>query len=191
MSPDPSTGGQRTMEGDDAGLVERLRRNDGEALAMLYDKYRRLAYGLACRIVGDGPEAEDVVQEGFLSFWRQADRFDPSRGTARSYLMTIVHRRAIDALRRRSGRVEQNVDAIELPALNTPDPADFASASEERDRLRSALRALPGDQQRAIELAYFGGLTIAEMAEREGIPLGTAKSRLRLGLERMRKALSP
>ncbi len=189
-SADPSGPPCRTMKEDDVGLLERLRRNDRDAVAALYDAYGRLAFGLAYRIVGDAAEAEDVVQEAFLTIWRQADRLDAGRGSLRSYLLTIVHRRSVDALRRRSGRpviVSEHLEPV--PAV-TPDPLEASSRAEERQLVQRAVDGLPVDQRRAVELTYFEGRTIAEMAEQEGIPLGTAKSRLRLALVRMRKSLA-
>lgn len=188
--PDPPTTPSRTTDREDALLLERLRRNDRDALAGLYDAYGRLAFGLAYRVVGEAGEAEDVVQESFLTLWRQASRLDPNRGSVRSLLLTIVHRRAIDVLRRRPGRPERTLDEVApLPSV-APDPSEFASLAEERDLVRRALDTLPADQRQAIELTYFRGLTVAEMAQEERIPLGTAKSRLRLALERMRTTLT-
>jgi RNA polymerase sigma-70 factor (ECF subfamily) len=179
----------RTIDTEDARLLERLRRNDRDALAAMYDAYGRIAYGLAYRVLGEAGDAEDVVQESFLSLWRQADRLDPKRGSVRSLLLTIVHRRSIDVLRRRSGRPERALDETQPIAAAAGDPVEYASQAEERERIRLALAELPAEQRSAIELTYFGGLTIAEMAERQDIPLGTAKSRLRLALERLRKTL--
>ena len=186
---DPSSAHHRTTNEDDAALVERLRRDDGGALAALYDRYGRLAYSLAYRIVGKTADAEDVVQDSFLAFWRQADRFDPARGAVRSYLLTIVHRRAIDAMRSRSVRKERGLEDTGPLLATAGDPVELASLAEERELVRRALAELPPGQRLAIELTYFGGLTVAEMAERQQIPIGTAKSRLRLALERMRKTL--
>jgi RNA polymerase sigma-70 factor, ECF subfamily len=187
--PDPSGAASRTSDREDAKLIERLRDNDQEALAMLYDRYGRLAYGLAYRVLSGSPDAEDVVQEAFLTIWRQAHRFDSERGSARSYLMTIVHRRAIDVLRRKSGKPELVLESTEFIPSSGRGPEEFASMSEERGRVRAALDELPGDQRRAVDYTYFQGMTIAEMAEREKIPLGTAKSRVRLALERMRRSM--
>lgn len=187
---DPPVAAGRTIDAEDERLLQRLRRDDRDALAAMYDAYGRVAYGLAYRVVGDSSDAEDIVQESFLSLWRQAERLDAERGSVRSLLLTIVHRRSIDVLRRRSGRPEQVLDEARPIPSSAPDPVEYASQAEERERIRSALKELPPDQRAAIELTYFGGLTIAEMAEHEGIPLGTAKSRLRLGLERMRKSIT-
>ncbi len=188
--PDPIIPSIRTIDEGDVELLKRLRRNDRDALAALYDAYARLAFGLAYRVLGDTGEAEDIVQESFLMLWRQTARLDARRGSVRALLLTIVHRRAIDALRRRVGRSEQIVQAFESMQSAAPDPMEFASQAEERERIRQALTELPLDQQQAIELTYFGGLTVAEMAERQEIPVGTAKSRLRLALGKMRKSLT-
>ena len=189
-STDPSNLAARTTIRDDWVLLERLRRNDGAALATLYDRYGGLAYGLAYRIAGDAGEAEDVVQESFLALWRQADRLDHDRGNVRSYLMTIVHRRSIDTVRKRSGKREQplNAEAMALCDRN-PEPFAFASLAEEREKVQSALAELSPDLRQAVELTYFGGLTSAELAKEADIPVGTAKSRLRRGLQRMRASL--
>ena len=188
--PDPIAPSIRTIGEEDEELLKRLRRNDRDAVAALYDAYARLAYGLAYRVLGDAGEAEDIVQESFLMLWRQTDRLDSSRGSVRSLLLTIVHRRAIDALRKRAGRSEQIVAAFDPIPSTAQDPLEFASRAEERACIRRALAELPADQRQAIELTYFRGLTVAEMAEQQGIPAGTAKSRLRLALGRMRKTLT-
>jgi RNA polymerase sigma-70 factor (ECF subfamily) len=188
-SPDPPPARSRTTDVEDSRLLERLRRNERNALAALYDAYGRVAYGLAYRVLGQAGEAEDIVQESFLSLWRQAGRLDAQRGSVRSLLLTIVHRRSIDVLRRRAGRIERALDEAQPIASTAPDPIEFASQAEERGRIQDALAGLPAEQRAAIELTYFRGLTIAEMATQEQIPLGTAKSRLRLALERMRKTL--
>ena len=189
VPPDPQGPSGRTTGDGDVALLERLRSNDRDALALLYDAYGRPAFGLAYRVVDDPKEAEDVVQEAFLTLWRQAKRLDARRGSVRSLLMTIVHRRAIDVVRRRSGRREVAFEEAAMVPAGTPDPIEFASLAEEQETVRRALQELPPDQRQAIDLTYFRGLTIGEMAEQEHIPLGTAKSRLRLALERMRKTM--
>lgn len=159
-------------------------------MAALYDRYSRMAFGLAYRVVGAPEEAEDIVQESFLALWRQTDRLDAARGSVRSYLLTIVHRRAIDAVRRRSGRRESVLGEAGEAVANVADPVDVVAATEDRDAVQRGLRELSSELRQAIELTYFGGLTAAELADRASIPLGTAKSRLRLALERMRKVLA-
>jgi RNA polymerase sigma-70 factor (ECF subfamily) len=186
---DPPTEPRRTTEQEDARLLERLRANERDAMAEMFDAYGRVAYGLAYRVLGQPGDAEDVVQESFLSLWRQANRLDAKRGSVRSLLLTIVHRRSIDILRRRAGRPERALDDTQAFPSPLPDPVEFASHAEDRSRIQQALQELSEEQRTAVELTYFGGLTIAEMAEREHIPLGTAKSRLRLALEKMRRTL--
>jgi RNA polymerase sigma-70 factor (ECF subfamily) len=188
--PDPLRVADRITGVEDAVLLEGLRRHDRDALAAIFDAYGRVAYGLAYRILGRPGDAEDVVQESFLGLWRQASRLDNRRGSVRALLLTIVHRRSIDVLRRRSGRPERALDEAQPFAAETADLVEIAARSQTRERILEALDGLPAEQRSAIELIYFGGLTIAEMAEREKIPLGTAKSRLRLALEKMRRTLA-
>ncbi len=187
--PDPPLVPGRSIDIEDARLLERLRNDERDAMADMYDAYGRMAYGLAYRVLGQAGDAEDIVQESFLSLWRQSSQLDSKRGSVRSLLMTIVHRRSIDVLRRRAGKPEHALDDAPPVVSRTPDPVEFASQAEERERIGKALAELPPDQRTAIELTYFGGLTIAEMAKQQNIPLGTAKSRLRLALERLRKTL--
>jgi RNA polymerase sigma-70 factor (ECF subfamily) len=190
LPPDPLSTADRKSRQEDTALLERLRRNDREALAALYDMYGRLAYSLACRIVGNPADAEDVVQESFLALWRQSSQLDPARGSVRAFLATIVRRRAIDALRRRSGTPARPLEEVTALPADTTDPAEVASMTDERESIQRALKELPKEQREAIDLTYFGGLTIAEMAGLQNVPLGTAKSRLRLALDRLRNALA-
>ena len=177
--------------GDDALLLA-IQRRDEAALAALYDRYGRLAYGLAYRLLGERGGAEDVVQEAFLAVWRHAARYRPERGGARSWLLAIVHNAAID---RRRGRLKREATALRLdPAavgLEGDIEETFAAVAEgiRAEHVRRALADLPVEQRQAIELAYFGGLTHQEIAERTGTPLGTVKSRLRLGLQKLRLLL--
>ena len=173
--------------------MQGLKRKDPRALAALYQKAARGAFGLAFRIVGDGAAAEDVVQDAFLTVWRQSHTLNPERGNVVSLLMTIVHHRAIDLLRARRGR---GGDPLPLDLATVEDERavallDAVDASLARELLLHALNSLPEDQRRPIQLAYFEGLTHVEIAEALGIPLGTVKSRLRLGLEKLRAALPP
>jgi RNA polymerase sigma-70 factor (ECF subfamily) len=175
-------------ERDERRLIDGLRRDDRDSLAAVYDAYGSLAYGLALRVVGSQAEAEDVVQESFLALWRQAERLDPERGL-RAYLLAIVHRRAIDRLRRRGRRPEAELDT-ELPLPSgDEDPADTAVRNSERETVRAALVVLSPEQRRTVEMVYFLGLTMTEAAERLRIPVGTVKSRLRLALGRLRQEL--
>ena len=158
-------------------------------MELLYERFGRLAFGLAYRILGDGPSAEDAVQEAFLTVWRQAERLDPARGRVGSFLMTVVHHKAIDLLRSRRGQAARSVplDPATIEAQEA-DVLDRVATSMGAAAAREALRSLPQEQREPIELAYFEGMTHVEIAEALGVPLGTVKSRLRLGLERMRSA---
>lgn len=159
---------------------------------MLYDRYSGIAYGLAYRVTNDGTAAEDVVQEAFVSLWKQAPRFDPARGQVRSWLLTIVHHKAVDAVRRRAGQRERNlpVGAADFIAAQGT-PGERVEQTMDAEAVREAVRRIPEDQRRTVEMAYFMGMTHIEIAERMSVPLGTVKSRLRIGLEKMREYLRP
>jgi RNA polymerase sigma-70 factor, ECF subfamily len=172
-------------EADDQ-LIAAVARGDHPALLALYDRHGRIAYGLAYRVLGEAGAAEEAVQDAYLRIWRRASTFDPSRGGVRSWLLTIVHHCAIDLLRRRAGAppVVAGLDEVaERQAV--PDAWSDVVVRLEQDRVRTAVATLPGEQRRAIEMAYFDGLTHREIAERDGLPLGTVKGRLRLGLRRL------
>jgi len=175
----------------DRQTIERMRRRDSAALADLYDRYARSVYSLACRILTDRAEAEDVVQEVFSQAWRQADAYDAKRAPVAGWLLMMTRTRAIDRLRARSGRV-QMVQA--LPTL--PDPPDqhegpeaLAIGEQEAARVRAALDTLTESQRSAIELAYYEGLSQSDIAARLREPLGTVKTRIRTGLLKLRSAL--
>src|ERR687890_932855 len=171
--------------GDDQ-LIAAVAQGDHPALLALYDRYGRMAYGLAYRILGEAGAAEEAVQDAYLRVWRRASTFDPSRGGVRSWLLTIVHHCAIDLLRRRAGAppVVAGLDEM-ADRRSVPDAWSEVSGRFESERVRSAVETLPGEQRRAIEMAFFDGLTHREIAERDGLPLGTVKGRLRLGLKRL------
>lgn len=173
-------------------MLRSLQAGDHEALAVLYDRYSGIAYGLALRIAGDATAAEDVVQEAFVSIWKQAPRFDANRGQVRSWLLTIVHHRAVDVVRRRMSRPERALpdDASQIADHDAP-PAAAAEMAMDARAVREAVSRIPEDQRRTVEMAYFEGLTHVEIAERMGVPLGTVKSRLRIALEKMREYLGP
>jgi RNA polymerase sigma-70 factor (ECF subfamily) len=160
------------------------------ALAELYDKYQGVMYGMAMRITGDSGLAQDVVQESFLGIWRNAGRYASDRASVRTWMLSITHHRAVDALRRRRPTVELPDSEISAPrALTLPDVWGEVSSRLDADTVRGALQALPTAQREAIELAYFGGLTQQEIAARTDTPLGTVKSRVRLGLLSLRRVL--
>ena len=190
MSPDPGEPSARNTYREDGDLAAGLRRREPLAMEVLYDRLSRQAFGLAYRILGDGPSAEDVVQEAFLALWRRAERIDPARGKLSSLVLTLVHHRAIDVLRANRGQQsrQMSVDLAEVEKIDA-DVSERVLQSLSRDNVRAALAGVPDDQRRAIEMAYFEGLTHIEIAEALELPLGTVKSRLRLGLEKMRAAL--
>ena len=176
--------------GDDE-LITAVARGDHPALLALYDRHGRIAYGLAYRILGDAGAAEEAVQDAYLRVWRRASTFDASRGGARSWLLTIVHHCAIDLLRRRAGAppVVAGLDEM-ADRRSVPDAWSEVSGRIESERVRTAVETLPGEQRRAIEMAFFDGLTHREIAERDGLPLGTVKGRMRLGLKRLSSLLA-
>jgi RNA polymerase sigma-70 factor (ECF subfamily) len=170
--------------------MERLATGDLGALDRLYEQYGAMSYSIAYRITGDRAAAEDVVQEAFLGAWRNAARYAGARGTVRTWLLSIVHHRAIDAVRRRRPTSELPITEVGLPAsLTMPDTWAEVAAGLDRAAIQVALRRISDVQREAIELAYFSGLTQTEIAERTGVPLGTVKGRMRLGLEGLRAAM--
>jgi len=178
-----------TDDADRAVLV-RLANGELEALEDLYDRYKTMAYSIAFRITNDTTLAEDVVQDAFLGAWRNAGRYIEGRASVKTWLLSIVHHRAIDAVRRRRPTTE--LPDTELPPptqLTLPDVWAQVSATLDADTVQGALATLSDVQREAIELAYFGGLTQQEIAERTDTPLGTVKSRMRLGLLAMRRHL--
>ncbi len=177
---------------DDVDQAALARIADGELAALedLYERYKTMAYSIAYRITNDPTLAEDVVQDAFLGAWRNATRYVEGRGSVKTWLLSIVHHRAIDAVRRRRPTTELP-DREDVPpaALQLPDVWAEVSARLDVDTVRDALAVLSDVQREAIELAYFGGLTQVEVAERTATPLGTVKSRMRLGLLAMRRVL--
>ena len=161
---------------------------DLAALATLYDRYGRLAYALAYRILGESGSAEDVVQDAFISAWRGASSYRRERGNPRGWLLSIVHHRAVDVLRRKTAFRAAPLEVAERRAADE-DTASMAERNVEQQTIRLALRALPEAQRRTIELAYFGGYTQSELADLMGVPLGTVKGRMRIGLQKMRRLL--
>jgi RNA polymerase sigma factor (sigma-70 family) len=165
------------------------------AFAALYDRFGRRAYSLARRVCADDGLAEDVVQEAFLSFWRAPDRFDPQRGRFGPWMLTLVHHRAVDAVRRQSAATRRTVPEVEEGADRLapagPGADRDALAAVEAGHIRAALQRLTEDQRTALALAYFGGYTQREIAARLGVPLGTVKSRMFTGIRRLRELLGP
>ncbi len=176
----------------DEALLAALAGRDPAALGLLYDRHSGSIYGLAYRILADHGAAEEVVQDVFLRAWRAADNFRGARGSARNWLLALAHHRAIDLVRRDGGRARRTSWLDDVPP--PPDPrGDLWAAVDERllrEQLRRTLGLLPPVQRQAVELAYFGGHTAAEIAARQGVPLGTAMGRLRLGLRALQRDLA-
>ncbi len=175
----------------DETLLARVAGGDPDALSELYERYRTVTYSVALRITTDPAAAEDVVQEAFLGVWRNAGRYASARGSVRTWILAIVHHRAIDSLRRRRPISElPESDAPPPSTLVLPDIWPEVAGRLDRDAISAALATLSPIQREALELAYYGGLTQQEIAARTGAPLGTVKSRVRLGLLAMRAALT-
>ena len=173
----------------DEALVALVARSDEGALAELYDRVGRVAYGLAFRVLRDDRLAEDAVQEAFLGVWRTAAGFRAERAKASTWILTHVHRRAVDLVRREERRRAEPLDDETRDAATSESAEDAAWLGFERERVQGALRQLPDAQREAIELAYYGGYSQSELAERLGMPLGTIKSRMFAGLARLRELL--
>ena len=174
----------------DRSVLTRVANGELDALDELYDRYKTMAYSIAYRITNDATLAEDVVQDAFLGAWRNAARYVEGRGSVKTWLLSIVHHRAIDAVRRRRPTTE--LPDVELPppaALTEPDVWMEVAAGLDAELVQRALADLSDVQREALELAYFGGLTQQEIADRTATPLGTVKSRMRLGLLAMRRRL--
>jgi RNA polymerase sigma-70 factor, ECF subfamily len=179
-----------TVDAADRAALLRIANGELAALEDLYDRYKTMAYSIAYRITNDATLAEDVVQDAFLGAWRNAARYVEGRGSVKTWLLSIVHHRSIDAIRRRRPTTELPEVEATLPAgLTLPDVWAEVSAGLDAAMVRTALDALSEVQREALELAYFNGLTQGEIAERTGTPLGTVKSRMRLGLLAMRRSL--
>jgi RNA polymerase sigma factor (sigma-70 family) len=171
----------------DEALPALVARGDEHALAALYDRFGRVAYGVAFRVLRDQALAQDAVQDAFLTAWRTAASFDPARGKVSTWLLTLVHRRAVDVVRREDRRRAGPLDDAPVASGDATD--ETAEVREQRRAVQAALAQLPPDQREALELAYYGGLTQSELAERLGVPLGTVKSRMFAALSRLRDLL--
>ena len=170
-------------------MAAQLLRGEAVGVEALYDKYGGIAFGLAYRILNDRAAAEDVVQEAFLGLWRNARKFDARRGNVRSWLLSIVHNRAIDRLRGTTRlRKETQIETVER-LVEVPDAWETVSMHLEQKQIREGFAQLPEAQRQTLELAYFGGFTHLEIAGQMGVPLGTVKGRMRMGLEKMRSFL--
>jgi RNA polymerase sigma factor (sigma-70 family) len=184
-----------TADPPDDVLVQDVADGSESALAALYDRYGRQAYSLARRICVDEGVAEDVVQEVFLAFWREPTRFDPGRGRFGPWILTLVHHKSVDAVRRENSIRRRTVpgadDGHEWSVPPGPGADHGALRNVEARHVRDALGGLPADQRHALALAYFGGYTQREVAAMTGVPLGTVKSRMFSGLQRLRTLLAP
>jgi RNA polymerase sigma-70 factor (ECF subfamily) len=180
----PST--DRNLGTSDLALVTAIRSGDQGAMAELYDRYSSIVYAVALRVLQDAGAAEDVLQDIFMQLWRNPGAFDASRGNMAAWLAVIARHRAIDALRRR----KPENDIADIVVSVEPDLASDAERSRTMDKVRGALDTMSNDQRSALEMAYFEGLTHAEIAEKTGEPLGTIKTRIRAGLICLRKVLA-
>jgi RNA polymerase sigma-70 factor (ECF subfamily) len=184
--------GRSALSTDDAdrAVLALVTAGQLDALQELYDRYRVIAYSIALRITADASLAEDVVQDAFLGVWRNAARYAEGRGSVKTWLLSIVHHRAVDAVRRRRPTTElPEREDVPPQALTLPDIWPEVAGNLDRAQIAAAMASLSEAQREAIELAYWGGLTQQEIAERTGAPLGTVKSRVRLGLLALRRAL--
>jgi len=171
----------------DEAVLALVARSEETALAEVYDRFGAVAYGLALRVLRDEGLAQDAVQDAFLTVWRTANTFSAERGAARTWILTLVHRRAVDTVRREQRRRADSLDRAAEPAVEGVE--EDAWLRLQRERVQAALRHLPDAQREALELAYYGGFSQSELAERLGQPLGTIKSRMFTGLSRMRELL--
>jgi RNA polymerase sigma-70 factor (ECF subfamily) len=174
----------------DDQLISALAQQDLSALETLYERYGKIAYSLAYRIVGERGAAEDVVQDAYLSVWRQAKSYKRERGSPRTWLMSIVHHRSIDKLRAHaSGAATVPIEDVPEGHVEAPGVWQQVWADMRGDVVRQALERLPAEQKKSIELAYFSGYTQVEIAELMGVPLGTVKGRMRTGLQKLKSML--
>jgi RNA polymerase sigma-70 factor (ECF subfamily) len=171
----------------DEDLISLVEASDADAFAALYDRHRRAAFSLAYRMMGDHQAAEDLAQDAFLKVWRGAGSYRADRGSVRTWILSIVHNRGIDQLRSHASR-RRTQDRIEASAPRSQPSEAFAETwrNSQRDQVREALNALPTEQLKILELAYFSGYTHVEISQLLSLPLGTVKGRMRLGLKKIR-----
>lgn len=175
---------------EDAAILARIVERDPRGVELLYGRYGGIAFALAYRLLGERGSAEDVVQEAFLNVWRQGATYDTRRGTVRTWLLTVVHHRAIDTMRSTRAKAGADTvidDAAPLPARE--DTWNEVVQGLEHERVQQAMATLPPEQRQVVDLAYYGGLTHTEIARRTGVPLGTVKGRMRLALDKLRGLL--
>jgi len=178
------SGTQMSNQKDEAALIARIRAGDENAMAYVYDRYSGIVYAVALRVLGSTSSAEDVVQEVFLQLWRNPQAFDADRGKLAPWLAVIARNRSIDVLRKRP--MEEDID--ELPVSTGVNLEDEAAERMAIAKIRGVLAQLPQDQRRLLEMAFFEGMTHSEIAGKTGEPLGTVKTRIRSGLQALRKA---
>jgi RNA polymerase sigma-70 factor, ECF subfamily len=187
--------GGRGSDPPDVQIIQRVVAGDQQALGELYDRWSKPAFSLARRVCADEGLAEDVVQEVFIAFWREPGRFDPARGAFGSWLLTLVHHKAVDAVRRESAIRRRTVpaaeDGEEWSVAPGPGADQAALGALVAGQVRDALGRLPNEQREALALAYYGGYTQREVATLTGVPLGTVKSRMFTGVQRLRSVLGP
>ena len=187
--------GGRGSDPADVQIIQRVVAGDQQALGELYDRWSKPAFALARRVCADEGLAEDVVQEVFIAFWREPGRFDPARGAFGSWLLTLVHHKAVDAVRRESAIRRRTVpaaeDGEEWSVAPGPGADQAALGAVVAGQVRDALGRLPNEQREALALAYYGGYTQREVATLTGVPLGTVKSRMFTGVQRLRTVLGP
>jgi RNA polymerase sigma-70 factor (ECF subfamily) len=176
----------------DEDLMGLVQAGDARAFEVIFDRHAEVAFSLAYRICGRRAMAEDIVQEAFLSLWRTGARYNRARGSVRTWVLSVVHNRAIDAFRSESSRSGRDVsDEAAVARLTAPESTETeAQRHDDAGQVRGALHMLPDEQRRVIELAYFGGLTHREIAEILSLPAGTVKGRMRLGLTKLRLSMA-
>ena len=194
MNPPSPESAYASDNDEDRELVARMSRGDDRALGQFYERWSRPVYALVARLVRDPDDADDVVEDTFYQAWRQASRYEPSRGAVSTWIITIARSRALDRLRSRRRLREEPLTPVtvldEVADGSYPDPAAGAEKAELRERVAEALRELPPEQREVLELAYYGGLSQTEIAERTGQPLGTVKTRTRLAGQKLRERLA-
>ena len=175
----------------DEDLLTLVERGDADAFEVIYERHSRVAFSLAFRLLGDRPSAEDLVQDAFLAVWRGAGSYSSTRGSVRNWLLSILHNRGVDRLRTLAAmtRRQEALEQAELRRPDEPDAAALGIGQALAGSVREELSTLPGEQFEVLKLAYYGGFTHQEIAEMLELPLGTVKSRMRLGLDRLRRGL--
>lgn len=178
---------------EDENLIEHIIGGQTEALGVLYDRYSRMVFSLALHITGDAAKAEEITLDVFTRIWEKASTYRADRAKVNTWITSLARYRAIDVLRREKARPEGHSVRLELVDYelhaSNPGPERVAASAIRQQRVREALASLPDDQRTVLELAYFAGLTHQQIAEKLGLPLGTAKTRIRLGLQKLRRAL--